>query len=430
MNQLTAISLFTGAGGLDYGFEAAGFRTTVALEIDERCIRTLRHNRDWPLISRDIAQVSSAELLAKAELEPGEVDVLIGGPPCQPFSKSGFWATGASRRLDDPRAATLEGYLRMLTEARPRAFLLENVEGLGFRGKDEGLRLITEELKRINAACGTRYSASFAVLNAAEFGVPQQRRRMFIIGARDGTSFRFPSPTHAREPETDWAETRQAHVTAWDALHDLSEPDDDSLLLKGKWAGLLPSIPEGQNYLWHTDRGGGEPLFGWRRRYWSFLLKLAKDQPAWTIQAQPGPATGPFHWNNRRLSMREMARLQTFPDDVEIIGSCADVQRQIGNAVPSLLAEILARAIAVQLLGASESAGAPKLAVQAAKKPIPAAEPVAAVPSAFLGMRGEHSAHPGTGKGYRAVLRRPGSDSLLVEDEESVYAVAQEARVA
>ena len=99
---------------------------------------------------------------------------------------------------------------------------------------------------------------------------------------------------------------------------------------------LLPTIPEGQNYLWHTERGGGEPLFGWRRRYWSFLLKLAKDLPSWTIQAQPGPATGPFHWDNRRLSVREMARMQTFPDNVVIKGEYAPGTCSASLAMPCL----------------------------------------------------------------------------------------------
>ncbi len=93
------------------------------------------------------------------------------------------------------------------------------------------------------------------------------------------------------------------------------------------------------------------PLFGWRRRYWNFLLKLAKRLPSRTIQAQPGPAVGPFHWENRRLSDRELCRLQTFPDDVQVHGNRMSVQRQIGNAVPSLLAEVLGREIKTQLLG-------------------------------------------------------------------------------
>ncbi len=405
MSALKVISLFTGAGGLDYGFEAADYDTAVALEIDPRCCTTLRANRPWPVIERDIAHAPTAELLATAGLAPGEAAVLIGGPPCQPFSKSGFWATGDTRRLDDPRATTLEGYLRVLAEAHPRAFLLENVEGLGFRGKSEGLALIQARLEAINAAHGTRYRAHIATLDAADHGVPQMRRRMFVIGARDGTAFRFPRQTHVAPTKALPDDSRPRHVTAWDALGDQPRPDDPAVHMAGKWAGLLPTIPEGQNYLWHTDRGGGEPLFGWRRRYWSFLLKLAKNQPSWTIQAQPGPATGPFHWDDRRLTMREMARLQTFPDDVAIAGSLADAQRQLGNAVPSLLAEILAREIATQLLGAPAGRDAPVLAVRPAKRPMPPSKDIAPVPARYLALRGRHAAHPGTGKGHRAVAR-------------------------
>lgn len=403
MTKLRAISLFTGAGGLDLGFEAAGFETAVALEIDARCVETLRANRSWPVIDRDILDVPTPELLAAGGLAPGEADVLIGGPPCQPFSKSGFWASGEAKRLDDPRAGTLGAYMRVLEEARPRAFLLENVEGLGFRGKDEGLKLITSELDRINAAHGTRYSASIAVLNAADFGVPQLRRRLFVIGSRDGRRFEFPTPSHVDPALAEPADNRPRYRPAWDALHDV-KADAAALAPKGKWARLLPSIPEGENYLWHTDRGGGEPLFGWRRRYWSFLLKLAKAQPAWTLQAQPGPATGPFHWASRRLSMREMARLQTFPDDFEVTGSVADAQRQLGNAVPSLLAEVLARAIGRQLLDEPMDQHELTLALPPAP-PVPARERAGKVPSSYFALRGDHDAHPGTGKGYRASAR-------------------------
>jgi DNA (cytosine-5)-methyltransferase 1 len=412
MTKLRAISLFTGAGGLDFGFEAAGYETTVALEMDARCVETLRANRSWPVIDRDIMRVPTGDLLKAGRLKPGQADVLIGGPPCQPFSKSGFWASGEAGRLNDPRAGTLGAYLRVLEAARPRAFLLENVEGLGFRGKDEGLKLIRSELMRINAAHGTRYEPSIAVLNAADYGVPQLRRRLFVIGGRDGSGFDFPLPSHVDPAKAAASDNRPRHRTAWDALHDV-DTADASLAPKGKWARLLPSIPEGENYLWHTDRGGGEPLFGWRRRYWSFLLKLAKAQPAWTLQAQPGPATGPFHWTSRRLSMREMARLQTFPDDVIITGSNADARRQLGNAVPSLLAEVLARAIARQLLGAASDQDAPTLALAAAPD-APPAEAVTKVPEAYLALRGRHEAHPGTGKGNRAKGR--GTSEVLAAE--------------
>jgi DNA (cytosine-5)-methyltransferase 1 len=401
--EFRAISLFTGAGGLDFGFEAAGFDTAVAVEFDRRCIATLQANREWPLIQRDIARISSKAILGTAALGVGEADVLIGGPPCQPFSKSGFWANGDAARLKDPRARTLTGYMRVLRDTLPKAFLLENVEGLGFYGKDEALRFICRELDRINAQVGTSYRPSIAVLNAAEYGVPQSRRRLFVVGSRDGTEFRFPEPTHGGEGLDENADLAP-FVTAWDAIWDIDSPDP-SLKLKGKWSELLPSIPEGHNYLWHTDRGGGEPLFGWRRRYWNFLLKLAKDRPAWTLQAQPGPATGPFHWSNRRLSAREMARLQTFPDSVEITGGLADAQRQLGNAVPSLLAETLAREIRTQLLRSPATSACAVLAVQGGPA-LPGPQRVEPVPTVYLNLRGAHSPHPGSGRGYRSRLGR------------------------
>jgi DNA (cytosine-5)-methyltransferase 1 len=124
----------------------------------------------------------------------------------------------------------------------------------------------------------------------------------------------------------------------------LARKKRDDLALKGRWANLLPSIPEGKNYLWHTNRGGGKRLFGWRTKYWSFLLKLAKNQPAWTIPAQPAQNAGPFHWANRQLRTSEMLKLQTIPSNIFVAGTRADRQRQIGNAVPSLLAEAIGRA--------------------------------------------------------------------------------------
>lgn len=174
--------------------------------------------------------------------------------------------------------------------------------------------------------------------------------------------------------------------------------------MRGRWAELLPTVPEGSNYLWHTDRGGGLPLFGWRRRFWNFLLKLAKSRPAWTIQAQPGPSVGPFHWNNRRLSVRELCRIQTFPDNVEITGNRMAAQRQIGNAVPSLLAEIIGRRVRTELLGRRDLRSALKL-LPPDRSPSPPPEPLQAVPQKFLRFAGTQTAHPGTGKGYGAVAR-------------------------
>jgi DNA (cytosine-5)-methyltransferase 1 len=330
-------------------------------------------------------------------MSAGEPDVLLGGPPCQPFSKSGWWANGDSLRLDDPRAGTLGGFLRVLAEAQPKSFVLENVEGLAFDGKDEGLRLLLASVDAINRVTGTRYSPTVYVLNAADYGVPQTRVRVFVIASRDGRRLTAPEPTHA-EPSQAALRGAEPWMTAWDAIGGLATPNEPDIEVTGKWADLLPSIPEGQNYLWHTDRLGGVPLFGWRRRYWNFLLKLQKARPSWTLQAQPGPATGPFHWSNRKLSSAELARLQTLPADVTVSGGRSDVQRQLGNAVPSLLAEVIAREIARQYFDAPPSSDTPTL-LPPRRSDMPPPEPTMAVPTKYLSLAGKHAPHPGTGLG-------------------------------
>lgn len=395
-NRRTAISLYTGVGGLDFGFEAAGFHTMAAVELDSVACRTVRLNRpSWGLFEADIHDVSSDEILERAGLRPGEPDVLIGGPPCQPFSKSSYWVGGDAMRLDDPRADTLTAYLRVLRDTRPKAFLLENVYGLIYKGKDEGLRRLLEGIEQINKQTGTSYTVNWQMLNSAYYGVPQARERVFLIGNRDGAEFRFPTPTHAPPDKLDLLDDREPCRTAWDAIGDLPRmPNDPSLTVGGKWADLLPTIPEGQNYLWHTNRGGGEQLFGWRTRYWSFLLKLAKKQPSWTIQAQPGSAIGPFHWCNRKLSAEEMCRLQTFPDGLEFDCGRTDLQKMLGNAVPSLLAEALGREIRSQLLGDAADLGDLQL-IPPVREPVPDPEPLADLPAKYRDMIGYHADHPG-----------------------------------
>ncbi|MFN8525457.1 MAG: DNA cytosine methyltransferase [Chloroflexota bacterium] len=398
------ISLFSGAGGLDYGLEAAGFDIGAANDQDHDSVATLQQNRPWPVIEGNIFDIESGALLAAARALPGDVDLVVGGPPCQPFSKAGFWVSGDTRRLQDPRADTLSAYLRVVADTRPRAFLLENVEGLAYSGKSEGLAFLYREIRRINRELGTAYAPQFSVLNASDLGVPQVRRRAFVIAARDGSEFRFPKSLSevvpSERPRTACDGTSY-YRNSWDALGSDLLDEAEILSVRGKWAGLLPSIPEGQNYLWHTNRGGGLPLFGWRRHYWGFLLKLAKDRPSWTIQAQPGPAIGPFHWASRRLSQRELCRLQTFPDDVRVAGSAVSVQRQVGNAVPSLLAEVLGREIRTQLLGLPAFSEGLTL-LPPVRSPIPEPAAAAEVPSEYLSRLGEHEPHPGTGRGSRA----------------------------
>ena len=187
-------------------------------------------------------------------------------------------------------------------------------------------------------------------------------------------------------------------MRAWDAIGRLSIADPPVAV--GKWADLLPSIPEGENYLWHTSRGGGRPLFGYRTRYWSFLLKLAKDMPAWTLPAQPGPSTGPFHWSNRPLAVEEMLRLQSLPADWAVEGSYRDQVRQVGNATPALLAEVLGRAI-LSTLGLPVQPGALRLAIRRLSS-VPSPTPPERVSAAYRLLEGDHPDHPGAGLGPKA----------------------------
>lgn len=411
---MKAISLFTGVGGLDFGFEAAGFETSVAGDFDRIACDTVSINRPWPLLRGPIDDFGSATILKTGRLSQGEADVLIGGPPCQPFSKSSYWVNGDSKRLDDPRADTLASYLRVLGDALPKTFLLENVAGLAFKGKDEGLQHLLSGIKKINRKHGVNYTVSIAKLNAADFGVPQRRERVFLVGHREGRDFVFPAPTHG-EPAVSAALGLEPYRTTWDSIGDLVDvPHEDGLAMTGKWADLLPSIPEGENYLWHTSRGGGLPLFGWRTRYWSFLLKLAKNQPSWTIQAQPGSAVGPFHWSSRRLSQAELCRIQTFPDGLRFECGRTDVQKLVGNAVPSLLAEVLAREIRCQLL--DSPIPQPLLLIPPDRGAPPKPEKLKAVAKKFRALIGDHADHPGTGLGQGAKRLAASELALGIED--------------
>lgn len=334
-----AISLFSGAGGLDLGVEAAGYHVAAAVEVDHDAADTMEKNFGGlvsPVIRRSILEVSTREILRAAGLRGRErPDLLVGGPPCTPFSKSGFWLDWKRAGLD-PDASLLQAYTRVLAEAKPRAFLLENVYALTYNNKAS--RPPFERLLREIAEAG--YRCTWGVLNAADYGVPQLRPRLFVIGVQKGRTVpELPKPTHGGP----WERRRTGgggppHVTTEEALAGVQSTFEPEEIVRGQWSHLLPEIPPGENYLHFTaNRGHPNPLFEWRSRYWSFLLKLDPCRPSPTIQAHPGPNVGPFHWENRRLRVAEVKRLFTFPDDFELIGRRASVQAQLGNSVPPAL---------------------------------------------------------------------------------------------
>jgi DNA (cytosine-5)-methyltransferase 1 len=393
------ISLYTGAGSLDLGLEAAGFHPAICVEWDGDARRTLAANRPgWKLSQPgDIYALSPGELLTQAGLRPKEARLVAGGPPCQPFSKSGQWANGSPDGLSDHRAKTIDKFFDVVRLALPDVFLLENVPLLAGRSGD-ALRYIEDQVATVNHGRQTKYALGLISIRSEQYGVPQQRHRIFLIGSRDGDLLKPPDPSFGAGPSI------VAPRTAWDAIGDLDVPDvPDELKPSGRWAELLESIPEGQNYEWHTRTGGGRELFGHRTRFWSFLLKLAKDRPSWTIQAEPGPATGPFHWHNRLLSIRELCRLQTIPDSYEIVGDRRSAVRQIGNAVPSAIGELLGLEIRRQLL--DEKVSEVVSLVPGIRPGMPAPETPTEVAKKYLALAAAHPDHPGPGLGPGAKKR-------------------------
>ena len=358
-----AVSLFSGAGGLDLGAEQAGFSVRVAVEWDHDAADTMEKNASVhfrglrevlrtdlaPLAVGDSRGVTTADILRGGGFGRGESpDLLIGGPPCVAFSKSGFWLDW-KRDGADPAAGLLRAYTTVLAEARPRYFICENVYALTFRNRASG-PAFAGLLKGIEAA---GYHYRWEVLNAADYGVPQLRPRLFIVGARKGEALpALPDAGHHGL----WERRRTGggplpHVTAGEALDGLVTEPEREEVVRGKWGHLLPEVPPGDNYLHFTARRGHpDPMFEWRSRYWSFLLKLDPDRPSPTIQAQPGPNVGPFHWENRRLRVPELRRLFTFPDDFAFVGKRSSVQSQLGNAVPPLLARRVAEAVGRRML--------------------------------------------------------------------------------
>jgi len=354
----SAISLFSGAGGLDLGIERAGFKTVAAVEWDEDAADSMEKNAPvffpelrevlradlYPLAAGAGTGVTTRDILRAGGLGARErPDLLVGGPPCVAFSKSGFWLDW-KRDGTDPAASLLQAYTRILTEARPRHFILENVYALTFNNK-ASRPAFTRLLSEIEDA---GYAFKWQVLNAADYGVPQARPRLFIVGARKREKLpEFPEPTHHGQWERRTTDGGPLpHVTTGDTLAGLVTTPEREEVIRGRWGHLLPEVPPGGNYLHFTERmGHPDPLFEWRSRYWSFLLKLDPKRPAPTIQAQPGPNVGPFHWESRRLRVPELRRLFTFPDDYAFVGKRISVQAQVGNSVPPLLAQRVAESV-------------------------------------------------------------------------------------
>lgn len=376
MSRVIGIDLFAGAGGLSLGAQEAGVDVRVAVELDPMACNTLGSNaahNDLTIIGQDITTLPGHALRELAQLRQGDRLIVIGGPPCQPFSKAAYWLdageeakyrrartrgesparpTRATAVRPDPRRGLVGEVWRVAQQAGADAFVLENVPSLLHPRHRRDIDAIVE------AAEAAGYHTTLIRANAAEFGVPQRRARVFLLGVR-GQAAPQPEPTHyvgeVGHPG------RVPAVTAGEAIARFAGDEyfEDGEQVEGRWASHFESIPPGWNYKFHTAWADHpDPTFMTETRFWNFLLKLHPDLPAWTIAANPGPWTGPFHWDNRRLRTVELAALQGFPDDYVFSGNRRDRVRQIGNAVPPGLAAVMIKQVMIALRVLPEASAA------------------------------------------------------------------------
>ncbi|HBQ98118.1 MULTISPECIES: DNA cytosine methyltransferase [unclassified Roseofilum] len=359
-NQPISISLFTGAYGLDFGLEQAGFITVSVVEKQSDAIKTIALNRPFlknSAIPREIQKVTAQELLEEGgkvlglgrPLQPGDVDLVTGGPPCQPFSTAGKRGS-----VLDPRGSLFMDFIRIVKEVKPRFFLMENVKGLlsaplrhrpiNQRGKDypplekdeikgAALEVVLLEMKNIG------YQVVYNVLEAADYGVPQTRQRVIFMGSRDSESVTFPLPKYSKDGKKlpKWRTLR-------DGLKGLVDTQPEFIPYSENRLKYLKLLKAGQNWKYLPEDLKQEAMGG---AYHSgggkvgFYRRLSWDKPSPTITTSPNQkATDMCHPVELRcLTVRESAKLQTFPDDWIFYGSTLSKYKQIGNAVPVLLSK-------------------------------------------------------------------------------------------
>lgn len=367
---MKAISLFSGAMGLDLGLEASGINTIVCCEVDKWCCQTIRKNRpDVRVLEGSVADLDPLIVAEDAKLDSSEL-ILVGGPPCQSFSSGGKRAA-----LSDPRGNLIFEYFRFVNSLQPKAFIFENVgnlltatikhrpihlrpgkhwnlarysrETLVQQGGNEQMQ--DEELSGsafkylLDEIHALGYSVCFGILNSADYGAPQKRIRFCMLGFRDVGAIGLPEPTHGRLPLLPYA-------TLKDAIGDLVDIPGTHSIYTDRLREMFNKIPPGKN--WRVlsieeqrealggafDAGGGKT---------GFLRRLAWDVPAPTLTTKPNrKGTALCHPDyNRPLSVEEYKRIQGFPDDWQLVGAMHQQYQQIGNAVPTHLSHALGQQV-------------------------------------------------------------------------------------
>lgn len=362
----TLISLFSGAGGLDLGLEMAGFTTRIAVELDRDARQTLQDNQHlfgsskYPIFE-DITRLDPQFILDQAGLEPGEATLVAGGPPCQSFSTA-----GSRRSLGDPRGSLFRNFADVIEVAKPRFFVMENVRGmlsaaikhrsLNERGgsfpplsKDEqagsAFRVIRGEFEE-----RLGYQIAFGLVDAADYGVPQHRIRLIVIGSRD-----HELVVSEVAPMLE-SQTVDSVVPLRSVLDGLNGIVHDYLNYSPGRRDIMKLVPPGKNWRWFRDNPdyGVEFTKKIMGGAWSsgggkvgFFRRLDPDKPSPTLPTSPiQKSTALCHpWEDRPLSVQEYAAIQTFPSNFEFTGSIYSRYRQIGNAVPVRLGQVIGNAV-------------------------------------------------------------------------------------
>lgn len=337
-SKVQTLSFFSGAGGLDIGAQLAKTKVISSHDFDPDSIRTLKRNDFFNHTSHNLGDISQADgndFRSVIEKNNPEKLIIIGGPPCQPFSKAGYWTTLKNRLSHNDPRNMIGNYFKMISEIQPDGFLLENVESLLHPHNRFAVDNITETIESL----GYKYKMIRA--NAIDYGVPQKRKRVFFICSKKKFKTTEPVKTHGSSDEIILKPNLLPFekVKDWIGKFDCIDYfEKEELTNKGTYHFDLLDVPPGKNYIAITAATGyPNPKFVAQKRFWNFLLKLHPDLPSWTIAAQPGPWVGPFHWTSRRLRVPEIAAIQTFPENYNYSGTRRSIQKQIGNAVPPLM---------------------------------------------------------------------------------------------
>jgi DNA (cytosine-5)-methyltransferase 1 len=333
------LGLFSGGGGLEIGFAMSEFSIAASVELIPEFCRTLSANKEFFSNSHNVICKDIAEFIP-SQHGITQIDFVIGGPPCQSFSAAGRRAGGVFG-LNDIRGSLFWHYCRILKELKPRGFLFENVRGILSANNKEAWSVIRDSFSELG------YTLHFQVLDAAEYGVPQHRERLLMVGVENGIHFSFPKPTHGPA-----SKNCVQYVSAQDAIADLQDSEEKYAPYGGKYESELLEIPPGSNYLHFTEKmGHPAPKFAWRSRFSDFLYVADPMLPTKTIVASPGKWAGPFHWKKRKFTIAELKRLFSFPDEYVLLGSEIVKMKQLGNSVPPRLANIMAEAVAHHVFG-------------------------------------------------------------------------------